>query len=120
MRLGHARSTAPGSQLPRTVAGYMASRKRWRASPSWANSKQQGYLMNLQGKIAVVTGAASGLGLATSKVLAAAGARIAVFDRDEKKLQALKSDLGDGCLTRVVDVADETSVKDGIAAAVAA
>jgi len=76
--------------------------------------------MNLHGKIAVVTGAASGLGLATSKVLAAGGARIAGFDRDEKKLQALKAELGDACLTRIVDVADETSVKEGIAAVVAA
>lgn len=76
--------------------------------------------MNLQGKIAVVTGAASGLGLATCRGLAAGGARIAGFDRDEKRLQALKAELGDTCMTRVVDVADETSVKDGIAAAVAA
>ncbi|WP_109807162.1 SDR family NAD(P)-dependent oxidoreductase [Sphingosinithalassobacter portus] len=75
--------------------------------------------MELQGKTAVVTGAASGLGLATSKQLAAAGARIAAFDRDEERLQALKANLGDACLTRIVDVVDETSVKDGIAAAVA-
>ena len=40
--------------------------------------------MELHGKVAVVTGAASGLGLATCKQLAAAGARIAGFDRDEK------------------------------------
>ena len=63
--------------------------------------------MELHGKIAVVTGAASGLGLATCKVLAAAGVRIAGFDRDEKKLQALKSNLGDACLARVVDVAED-------------
>lgn len=75
--------------------------------------------MELQGKVAVVTGAASGLGLATCQVLAASGARIAAFDRDEDRLQALKADLGKACLTRVVDVTDETNVKDGIAAAVA-
>nr|WP_321361547.1 SDR family NAD(P)-dependent oxidoreductase [uncultured Hyphomonas sp.] len=76
--------------------------------------------MELLGKIAVVTGAASGLGLATSKTLAAAGARIVGFDRNEDKLQALKADLGDACLTRIVDVVDEASVKDGIDAAVSA
>jgi NAD(P)-dependent dehydrogenase (short-subunit alcohol dehydrogenase family) len=70
--------------------------------------------MELQGKVAVVTGAASGLGLATCKVLAAAGARVAGFDRDQNKLEALKTELGEACLTRVVDVADETSVKAGI------
>lgn len=76
--------------------------------------------MELHGKVAVVTGAASGLGLATSKTLAAAGARIVGFDRDEEKLQALKINLGDVCLTRIVDVVDEASVKDGIDAAVSA
>jgi NAD(P)-dependent dehydrogenase (short-subunit alcohol dehydrogenase family) len=76
--------------------------------------------VELHGKVAVVTGAASGLGLATCKVLVAAGARIAGFDRDENKLQALKANLGEACLTRIVDVADEASVRDGIAAAVTA
>jgi len=76
--------------------------------------------MELQGKVAVVTGAASGLGLATSRTLAAAGARIVGFDRDKDKLQELKAELGDACLTRIVDVVDEASVKDGIAAAVSA
>ena len=76
--------------------------------------------MELHGKVAVVTGAASGLGLATCNTLAAAGARIVGFDRDEEKLQALKADLGDACLTRIVDVVDEDSVRDGIAAAVSA
>ena len=47
-------------------------------------------------------------------VLAAAGVRIAGFDRDEKKLQALKSNLGDACLARVVDVAAiEVDAQDG-------
>ncbi len=76
--------------------------------------------MELHGKVAVVTGAASGLGLATCKTLAAAGVQIVGFDRDEDKLQALKADLGDACLTRIVDVVDEASVSDGIAAAVSA
>ncbi|WP_144097521.1 SDR family NAD(P)-dependent oxidoreductase [Croceicoccus sediminis] len=76
--------------------------------------------MDLQGKVSVVTGAASGLGYATCKELAGAGARIVGFDRDEDRLQALKDELGEACLTRNVDVVDETSVKDGIAAAVAA
>ena len=38
--------------------------------------------MNLQHKIAVVTGAASGLGLATCKALASAGATVVGFDLD--------------------------------------
>ena len=38
--------------------------------------------MNIKGVAAVVTGAASGLGEATARALAARGAKVAIFDRD--------------------------------------
>ena len=38
--------------------------------------------LNLDGKTAVVTGGAKGIGAATSRVLERAGARVAVFDLD--------------------------------------
>lgn len=76
--------------------------------------------MNLQNKVAVVTGAASGLGFATCKILAAAGARVVGLDRDEAKLAMLASELGVNGLVRSVDVADEASVQAGIDAAVQA
>lgn len=76
--------------------------------------------MNLQNKVAVVTGAASGLGFATCKALAAAGARIAGLDRDKDKLATLASELGANAITCAVDVADEASVKAGIDAAMKA
>jgi len=75
--------------------------------------------MNLNGKVAVVTGAASGLGLATCRALAAAGARVAGLDRDGAGLQRLADELA-GSITQVTDVADEASVKAGIDAALAA
>lgn len=75
--------------------------------------------MKLKDKVAVVTGAASGLGLATCKALAEAGARIVGFDRDEGRLADLTDAVGPDSLARAVDVADEASVKAGIAAAVA-
>lgn len=74
--------------------------------------------MNLTNKIAVVTGAASGLGFATCRALADAGARIAGLDRDEARLQTLKAAIGGDCLVRAVDVADEASVKSAIDATV--
>lgn len=74
--------------------------------------------MKLDGKVAVVTGAASGLGRATCEALAAGGARIVGFDRDEGRLAELGRALGSECLTRPVDVADEASVESGIAAGV--
>ncbi len=76
--------------------------------------------MQLQDKVAVVTGAASGLGLGSCRALAAAGARIVGFDRDATRLAALREALGEQVMTAVVDVADEASVKAGIDQAVAA
>lgn len=73
--------------------------------------------MNVSGKVAVVTGAASGLGFATCQALAEAGARIVGFDRDEGRLAEMSRTLGGESLGRVVDVADEASVEAGLAAA---
>lgn len=70
--------------------------------------------MNLQDKIAVVTGAGSGLGRASARNLAEAGCRIAAFDLSAERLDALKSELGDAVITAEVDVANEDSVKAGI------
>ncbi|MFB9121928.1 SDR family NAD(P)-dependent oxidoreductase [Paraburkholderia dipogonis] len=72
--------------------------------------------MNLQNKVAIVTGAASGLGLATCKGLAAAGATVVGFDLDQARLdEALGADMKG----IAVDVSNESSVKSGIDAVVA-
>jgi NAD(P)-dependent dehydrogenase (short-subunit alcohol dehydrogenase family) len=72
--------------------------------------------MNLQNKVAIVTGAASGLGLATCRELAAAGAAVVGFDLEQTSLdKALGADMNG----IAVDVSDESSVKAGIDAVVA-
>ena len=72
--------------------------------------------MNLQNKVAIVTGAASGLGLATCKELAAAGATVVGFDLEQTSLdKALDADM----TGIAVDVSNESSVKAGIDAVVA-
>lgn len=70
--------------------------------------------MRLDGKVAVVTGAASGLGRETARILAAAGMRVAAFDCDGAKLAALRDGVAGVVATPVVDVADEGSVRAGL------
>ena len=67
--------------------------------------------MNVNNKVAVVTGAASGLGLATCKALAAAGARVVGFDLDAETVQAA---LAQDIRGLAVDVANEADIKTGI------
>ncbi|MBV9529262.1 SDR family NAD(P)-dependent oxidoreductase [Sphingomonas sp.] len=50
--------------------------------------------MDIEGISAVVTGAASGLGEATARTLAARGAKVAVFDRDRARGEAIAGDIG--------------------------
>ncbi len=50
--------------------------------------------MNVQGQAAVVTGAASGLGAATARALAAAGARVALLDQNRDGIAAVAAETG--------------------------
>ena len=67
---------------------------------------------------AVVTGAASGLGRATAEALAAAGAKVAIFDVNEDAGREVAAAI-DGLFVRV-DITSEESVVAGLAAARAA
>jgi 2-dehydro-3-deoxy-L-rhamnonate dehydrogenase (NAD+) len=62
------------------------------------------------GKTAVVTGGASGIGLACARRLHEAGARVVLWDRDAAGLDAAVSGLGEGVEAMAVDVTDEAAV----------
>lgn len=74
--------------------------------------------MDPKGLGAVVTGGASGLGAATARALAAAGARVTLFDLNEETGSALASQLG-GAFARV-NVANPDEVAAGLDTAEAA
>lgn len=75
--------------------------------------------MKIEGKVAVVTGAASGLGLASACALAEAGAHVVAIDLDEGRMGRLRESIApDRLLTQAASVADESSVAAAIAAGV--
>lgn len=73
--------------------------------------------MNVEGIAAVVTGAASGLGAATARALAAAGARVALLDLNAEAAAATAREIGG--LALACDVADAASAEAAVARAAA-
>lgn len=68
----------------------------------------------LEGRIAVVTGASSGIGEATAELLAARGAAVAVLARRAERLEALVERIGENggnALALAVDVTDAAAVR---------
>jgi NAD(P)-dependent dehydrogenase (short-subunit alcohol dehydrogenase family) len=74
--------------------------------------------MELNGTAAIISGGASGLGEATARVLAAAGAAVTVADLNEERGKQVAEDIG-GQFART-DVTDEESVQAAVDAAAAA
>jgi Short-chain alcohol dehydrogenase of unknown specificity len=65
---------------------------------------------SLQGKVAAITGAASGIGLECARHLVAAGAKVVLIDRAEDRLKALCAEIGPNALPLVVDLLDGPQV----------
>lgn len=65
---------------------------------------------DLAGKVAAITGAASGIGLECAKALLGAGARVVLIDRAEAALRAICSELGSKAIPLVIDLTDPASV----------
>ena len=70
--------------------------------------------MDLHDTVAIVTGASRGIGLATSRALVGAGARVAGFARSRDDLDRLAQTLGDAFTPVVCDVTDAQAVRDAV------
>ena len=64
--------------------------------------------MNIKGKVAIVTGASSGIGLVTAKLLSSKGAKLVLVARSKEKLEALSKELPDS----IAVPADISKVED--------
>lgn len=77
--------------------------------------------MEFNGKVAMITGAAVGIGRATAIRMAQEGAKVVLLDMNAEKLNAVKAELGDceqTIFTAVCDVSNEQAVNEAVAAAV--
>lgn len=72
-----------------------------------------------EGQVALVTGGGKGIGLAIARRLVEGGAKVAISGRHEASLKDASSAFGSDGLAIVMDVRDESSVRDGIASVMA-
>jgi NAD(P)-dependent dehydrogenase (short-subunit alcohol dehydrogenase family) len=71
--------------------------------------------MRLKGKVALITGGNSGIGLAAAKLFVAEGAMVAITGRNQKTLDAAALELGSETLVMKVDVTDLQAMEKSIA-----
>ena len=72
----------------------------------------------LDGKVALITGAASGIGLATAQLYAREGARVAMADRNADGVQEAARALGDSAVGISADVTSESDVEAMVASCI--
>src|SRR5579871_3311313 len=88
----------------------------WEIPPCHAGKESPVSMGNLQGRIALVTGASQGIGRACALELARAGAAVALAARNEAKLEETAAEItaaGGTAAVFALDVAGEDSIKTG-------
>ena len=75
--------------------------------------------LQLNGKVAIVTGASKGIGRAIAQMLADEGMRVVAVARTRAALEALASPLGDVCLVQAVDLIDPDAPAAVVSATIA-
>jgi NAD(P)-dependent dehydrogenase (short-subunit alcohol dehydrogenase family) len=75
---------------------------------------------SLAGRVGLITGAASGIGAATARKFVAAGASVALVDRDAGGLEKIAAELDDHCVRIEADVAAEEQCQGAVEAVVSA
>ena len=73
--------------------------------------------MEFQGKTAIVTGAASGIGAETTKILVKGGARVLAVDLNETRLKVLVQEVGENAVPHLADMARREAVEGMVHAA---
>ena len=76
-------------------------------------------MSSLAGQVAVITGAASGIGLASARALVASGARVVMVDRDAAALATACTPHGDAMIPLVIDLLDAKACASLVPAALA-
>ena len=71
----------------------------------------------LHGRVGVVTGGASGIGAECARRFVAEGARVVLGDLNAEALAGMRDELGDACVTEVVDVTEPAAIDRMVARA---
>jgi NADP-dependent 3-hydroxy acid dehydrogenase YdfG/glyoxylase-like metal-dependent hydrolase (beta-lactamase superfamily II) len=115
---GYLATAAAVGGIALTLAALAPRKER---TKSMSKQEEQLHLKPLSEQVIVITGATSGIGLATARAAAEAGAKVVVAARDAEALDQLAQELSTGkgqALGVVCDVTDENAVRELAAAAI--